>query len=376
VQQLQQLIQQSKQIRLPGGVSYSSLYSELSKNNTVMKRMSWVSRVLVVFAAVAIVAANYYPVWRIELDAPQYPEGLALTIWADRLDGDVDVINGLNHYIGMATLHAEEFVEFTVLPYILWAIGAIGIVVAIANRKKLLYAYLSLFMVFAITAMVDFYVWEYKYGHNLSPDAPIQVPGMAYQPPLIGFKQLLNFGAYSIPDTGGWALVAAGVLLCAGVAIELIKAKRTKMKKIENPAILRSAAAMLVLLLMVSCKTGPTPINFGKDVCDHCKMIIMDNKYCSEIVTNKGKVFKFDDYTCMSAFSRTDQIKNAGGHNTYISDYNGSGFVKSDSAFFITSSSLRGPMGGTFCGFKDKASQEAAITNLKGTAVTFAEVTK
>ena len=44
--------------------------------------------------------------------------------------------------------------------------------------------------------MVDFYLWEYEYGHNLDPTAPIQVPGMSYQPPLIGYKMLLNFGAY------------------------------------------------------------------------------------------------------------------------------------------------------------------------------------
>ena len=52
-----------------------------------------------------------------------------------------------------------------------------------------------------------------NYGHNLDPNAAIIVPGMAYQPPLIGFKQLLNFGAYSIPDIGGWLFVASGILM-------------------------------------------------------------------------------------------------------------------------------------------------------------------
>ena len=61
--------------------------------------------------------------------------------------------------------------------------------------------------------MADFWKWEYNYGHNLSTDAPIQVPGMSYQPPLIGYKQLLNFGAYSIPDIGGWLMAVAGVIM-------------------------------------------------------------------------------------------------------------------------------------------------------------------
>jgi hypothetical protein len=54
--------------------------------------------------------------------------------------------------------------------------------------------------------MIDFWLWEYDYGHNLNPNAPIIVPGMSYQPPLLGFKQLLNFGAYSYPDVGGWIM--------------------------------------------------------------------------------------------------------------------------------------------------------------------------
>ena len=70
-----------------------------------------------------------------------------------------------------------------------------------------------LFVVFGIVAMIDFWRWEYNYGHNLNPDAPIIVPGMAYQPPLIGFKQLLNFGAYSIPAIGGFLFVGVGIIL-------------------------------------------------------------------------------------------------------------------------------------------------------------------
>ena len=72
---------------------------------------------------------------------------------------------------------------------------------------------LILFGLFGILGFVDFYRWTYVYGHNLSPDAPIKVPGMAYQPPIIGYKQLLNFDAYSQPDFGGYLLVVAGVLV-------------------------------------------------------------------------------------------------------------------------------------------------------------------
>ncbi len=74
--------------------------------------------------------------------------------------------------------------------------------------------------------MVDFWRWEYNYGHNLNPNAAIIVPGMSYQPPLIGFKQLLNFGAYSIPDIGGWLFIVSGLLMAAAVILEFMKTKK------------------------------------------------------------------------------------------------------------------------------------------------------
>lgn len=75
--------------------------------------------------------------------------------------------------------------------------------------------------------MADFWRWEYNYGHNLNPNAAIIVPGMAYQPPLIGYKKLLNFGAYSVPDTGGLIFIGVGLLLLTAVIIEFRRNKTT-----------------------------------------------------------------------------------------------------------------------------------------------------
>jgi copper chaperone NosL len=179
-----------------------------------------ISRLLLVLASVCLVAAIFLPIWRIELDAPQYPEGLMLLIYADKIGGQVDIINGLNHYIGMQTLHAENFIEFTILPYIIGLYALIIFVTSIVNKKEWLYFAFVAFLLFGILAMADFWRWEYNYGHNLDPNAAIIVPGMSYQPPLIGFKQLLNFGAYSIPDMGGWLFIVAGALMLLAVLIE------------------------------------------------------------------------------------------------------------------------------------------------------------
>ena len=187
--------------------------------------LSLVSKIMLLFVGILFIASLFLPLWRIELDAPQYPEGLVLQLHANKIAGDVNIINGLNHYIGMATLHSENFFEFTILPYIFGAFALFAFVLIFINNRKMVFAFLITYVLFIALSAIDFYRWNYEYGHNLDPHAAIIVPGMAYQPPLLGYKQLLNFGAYSIPDVGGWVLTAAGLLL-AGIVIKEYKFKK------------------------------------------------------------------------------------------------------------------------------------------------------
>ncbi|HRN95628.1 MAG: hypothetical protein M9931_02645 [Chitinophagales bacterium] len=184
------------------------------KNNS----LKGITRIFALLGGIGLFIMIIAPIWRIELTAPQYPEGLEMTIYSYKVGGQVQIINGLNHYIGMREIHEDDFIEFKVLPYILGVLGLLGVAAAIINKKWFFYTWTVLFLLFGILSMVDFYLWLYDYGHNLDPNAAIQVPGMTYQPPLIGFKQLLNFGAYSIPAIGGWIMIATGVIL-SGLSI-------------------------------------------------------------------------------------------------------------------------------------------------------------
>ncbi len=177
------------------------------------KKLKPLHRAILAFSGVALLAVILLPIWRIELIAPQYPEGLELLIYSYKIAGQVDIINGLNHYIGMKELRTEDFIEFTVLPYIIGVYGLAFILVGLLARRRGLYILMGAFLLFGVVAMVDFYIWLHNYGHNLDPNAAIKVPGMAYQPPLIGYKQLLNFLAFSIPAIGGWIFIGCGVLL-------------------------------------------------------------------------------------------------------------------------------------------------------------------
>lgn len=138
--------------------------------------LSRVSKIVLICIGICLVVSIFVPLWRIELSAPQYPEGLVLQIYSNKLGGQVEIINGLNHYIGMKTLHKEDFLEFTILPYIIGAFALFSVIVMFIGRKRFLYLLLLSFLLFGGIAMVDFYRWNYNYGHNLDPNAAIIVP--------------------------------------------------------------------------------------------------------------------------------------------------------------------------------------------------------
>lgn len=322
-------------------------------------RLLPMTRWMAVLLAVGLALVLILPLWRIELTAPQYPEGLVLKIHANKLSGDVEVVNGLNHYIGMRTLHEKDFPEFIYLPFIIGAFAFFGLLTFLINKRWFYLVWVVLYMIFALLAMIDFYQWEYNYGHNLDPTAPIQVPDMTYQPPLIGFKQLLNFGVYSIPDTGGWIFIGVALFMMIGVFVEWKGWKKSIAPKAAMALLFITSA-----LSFTGCQSGPKPIKFGQDACDFCKMTIADKKFGGELVSSKGKVFKFDDVNCIQDYLATGVFKEEK-PTVYLVDYNATGkLIPASSAVLLQSDELHGPMGGTVAAFEN----EAAMGTLKGKA--------
>lgn len=302
-------------------------------------------RIMILAGSMLLIAAIFLPIWQIQLTAPQYPEGLVLFINANGLSGDVDVVNGLNHYIGMKTLHTDDFIEFKLLPFLIGFFVVSGIIVAFVNQKKWYYIFIGLFMLFAIVSFIDFYRWEYNYGHDLDENAAIQVPGMFYQPPLIGYKQLLNFGAYSIPHIGGWMFIIAGLLFVSAYIL-LLQPKWLFKKR----AVLGSA--LFCILFFQSCAKGPVAIKYGKDACTFCKMNIVDKKFAAEWVSEKGKVERFDDLKCLLSYSKNNHSNGI----AYINDFGGtSELIPAHQLFFVESNVIKAPMGGEVAAFKNEA---------------------
>ncbi len=336
-------------------------------------KLSKTSRLLLLVGAIGLLLVLFTPIWRIDLDAPQYPEGLSLRIHAQGLKGNVDIINGLNHYIGMKTLHNEDFYEFTILPYCIVLFAAAFLVVSLVNRRKWLNVLCMLFVAFGVIAMIDFWKWEYNYGHHLNPDAAIIVPGMAYQPPLIGFKQLLNFGAYSIPDTGGWIFLAAGIILISMVIYEWKSGKRTP---IQAP-IHKTIMAIVSLFVLSSCNSVPAPIVIGRDACSFCKMTVGDNRFGAEVITKKGKIFKFDDAHCILSWLKENNKEANQVADYFFTDFsNEHTLIKSGEAIFLKSDALRSPMGGNIAVFSNTTDLNNAMKQYSGSVLHWNEFLK
>ena len=166
------------------------------------------SKIVMALAALMLLALFLFPMWKITLIAPQYPKGVTMHIWINKLGGDspstLQNINILNHYIGMKYIEPETIPELKYFQYIVIAMVLLGLLAAASGRYRWYLAWGLLLIVLCALGIYDFYLWEYDYGHNLSPNAPIKIPGMVYQPPLFGEKYLLNFLAKSYPHTGGY----------------------------------------------------------------------------------------------------------------------------------------------------------------------------
>ena len=164
------------------------------------------SKYLSAFASLLLLGTFLFPIWKIDIQAPQYPEGMGLYIWINKITGegpnDLNTLNGLNHYIGMKTIDEESIPELKIMPYIIVILTFSGLLVAWKGGSKALLFLSIAIILLGLAGMYDFYMWEYDYGHDLNPNAPIKVPGMSYQPPLLGSKQLLNINATSLPWIG------------------------------------------------------------------------------------------------------------------------------------------------------------------------------
>lgn len=326
-----------------------------------MSHLHPATRILSSVAALAMIAGYFLPLWEIQLWAPQYPEGLNMKIWLDHLGGDFEIINGLNHYIGMRHIKQEMFPEFLYMKYALGFLIAAGLVPALTGKRAALVAFVAILFLGAGLGLYDFWRWGYDYGHNLDPKAAISVPGMTYQPPIIGYKSLLNFVAYSGPDKGGWILVASGAIATALLLWETLKARR--LAAVSRAASL-AVPLLAALLILPSCQPATVALQHGKDECAGCKMLLADKHYGSAFVTDKGKVFKFDDLNCL--LKHIEENRQTPGKALVVNFSKDGELLPVENAVFLKHPKLRTPMNSGLAAFATADAAQAVDRELGG----------
>jgi 4-amino-4-deoxy-L-arabinose transferase-like glycosyltransferase len=167
-------------------------------------------------AAVLVVFAWAAPVWEARLSAPQYPQGLRLTAYADRVEGDVEEVNELNHYVGMRAFTIEDVPERA-----LWPLAIAGGLVAVAMGTFLPGRWgrlgrLGMWLV-PLGALADVQFRLYQYGQTVDPTAAIRLD--PFVPLVVGPTKVVNFTTWAYPGLAVFLFLAAAAVLTWGPAV-------------------------------------------------------------------------------------------------------------------------------------------------------------
>lgn len=132
---------------------------------------------------------------------------------------------------------------------------------------------------------------------------------------------------------------------------------------------------LLLLIALLSCKVGPEALRYGTDGCHTCKMTLMDHKFGSELITGKGKVYKFDDINCMLGFINSGYLKDETISHSLIIDYSQpEKLIPVEKALYVYSDDIRSPMGSGIAAFETAAARQKYNAELKGRELSWSEV--
>ena len=133
---------------------------------------------------------------------------------------------------------------------------------------------------------------------------------------------------------------------------------------------------LMFLILAVSfnsCQNNPEPISYGQDDCAHCRMVISDQKFGGELITQKGKLYKFDSIECLAAYYRSLNVKDV--QSMWTIDFSNPGlWVKADVAYYLRSKNIPSPMGMFLSSYASRVTSEEMKTQMDGDLLNWQEV--
>jgi len=140
---------------------------------------------------------------------------------------------------------------------------------------------------------------------------------------------------------------------------------------------LKSILLVLFLLLFIfsGCKSGPEPINYGHDECEFCRMQISDNSYGAELVTEKGKAYKFDSIECLIEYAMVKNFIGDANQKFLITDFaTPESFINATNAFYVQNDNFRSPMGLNVSAFDSEISRQKFAAESGGSLLNWVDV--
>jgi copper chaperone NosL len=174
------------------------------------KDLSRRGRWIIVAASIALIPSMVLPTWKITLHAPQYPDGLELTIYPTTVGGDLYEVNLLNHYIGMHEIEPNEFSEFRFIPFFILRFLGLALLAALAGRMAIAALGYMDFVLFGTVMLYTLQHWLAEFGQNLAPNAPLKME--PFSASFLGTTQIGQFAVSSEPALGAILMAIAGAL--------------------------------------------------------------------------------------------------------------------------------------------------------------------
>ncbi|NUN07908.1 MAG: nitrous oxide reductase accessory protein NosL [Ignavibacteriaceae bacterium] len=138
---------------------------------------------------------------------------------------------------------------------------------------------------------------------------------------------------------------------------------------------MRKLVIALFAIVIAGCSSGPEKINVDLDTCAYCEMKISDSRFASQLITSKGKVFKFDDHSCMVEFQK--ETETATDARLYVAGFDAKGeWLDVNEAFFAYGEEVRSPMRGNAAAFKSEREALEMASRVKGEVIKWAELVK
>lgn len=169
-------------------------------------------------AAVVLIISTFLPYWRLNLAAPQFPGGLKIDIYVNDMTGDVELLEGLNHYVGLPGFDEGAALERQIAIYgILMIAGVLLAGIFIHSKWVVLFTLPGI--VFPIVFLADLQYWLWHYGHNLDPAAPFADAVGEFTPPVLGPSTIAQFETMALPHVGLLMAFAASGMLIYGLVL-------------------------------------------------------------------------------------------------------------------------------------------------------------